>query len=170
MDSSGDPPVVKRDVVRLVVLDVRDRILLLRVRDPLRPELGTCWELPGGGIEPGETYAAAAVRELREETGIVVRPADIAPPTWRRRVTFLHAGRRRLQDERVALARMAVPGPPVDGAGRLGDEKAAYCGHRWWPIRAVETSAERFYPSRLPALLGPFLAGERIDEPFERFS
>jgi len=28
-------------------------------------------------------------------------------------------------------------------------------------------SSERFYPGRLPDLLGPFLAGDRVDEPFE---
>lgn len=36
--------------------------------------LGGLWEFPGGKREPGETLPQAVVREVREETGIVVRP------------------------------------------------------------------------------------------------
>ena len=42
-----DLPVVERDVVRVMIMDIEDRILLFRIREPLYPEEGTCWELPG---------------------------------------------------------------------------------------------------------------------------
>jgi ADP-ribose pyrophosphatase YjhB (NUDIX family) len=57
--------------VGAVVLRGRDVLLIRRGRPP-RP--GT-WTLPGGRVEPGETIAGALAREVREETGLVVRPA-----------------------------------------------------------------------------------------------
>lgn len=36
------------------------------------------WDIPKGEAEPGEDFAAAAARELREETGIAVAPGDLA--------------------------------------------------------------------------------------------
>jgi mutator protein MutT len=36
------------------------------------PPLEGCWSVPGGKVELGETTAAAAVREVGEETGIAV--------------------------------------------------------------------------------------------------
>ena len=46
-----------------------DEILMVRHAEPTR----SYWTLPGGGVEPGETAAAAAVREVFEETGLRVR-------------------------------------------------------------------------------------------------
>jgi ADP-ribose pyrophosphatase YjhB (NUDIX family) len=37
------------------------------------------WALPGGGAEEGGSFARTAVDELREETGLVARPADLVP-------------------------------------------------------------------------------------------
>jgi 8-oxo-dGTP pyrophosphatase MutT (NUDIX family) len=162
--------VVERSVVRAVVLDIRERVLLFHTRDPTYPELGTWWELPGGGIDPGETFRTAAVRELAEEAGIVVPLDRVGQPGWRRRATFRYRGERRVNNEVIVLVRLSAAGPAVDGRGRVGFEDEDYFDFRWWPVTEVTGSADRFYPGRLPDLLGPFLAGTPIDEPFERWS
>jgi len=41
---------------------------------------------------------------------------------------------------------------------------------RWWPRDELLATSERCYPGRLAELLPAFLAGERIDEPFEMWS
>jgi 8-oxo-dGTP diphosphatase len=51
------------------VRDALGRLLLVqRAKDPNRG----CWSLPGGRLEPGESAAEAAAREVYEETGIRV--------------------------------------------------------------------------------------------------
>jgi 8-oxo-dGTP pyrophosphatase MutT (NUDIX family) len=170
VELSEDLPVVERRVVRLVVLDAAGRVLLLHTWDSTDPTLGTCWELPGGGIEPGETLVDAAVRELREETGIAAHADQVGRATWRRDATYRYRGERRLQHERVVGVRLPGLTPRVDTWRRDDNERADCFGARWWAQREVIESEDRFYPGRLPELLPRFIAGEEINEPFERWS
>lgn len=54
-----------------ILRDERGFVLLQRTTEDNR------WSLPGGAIDPGETPSQAVVREVREETGLIVRPTHI---------------------------------------------------------------------------------------------
>ncbi len=58
-----------RIAVRALLLDA-GAILLARSYDRYAPDR-LWWELPGGGVDPGESRDEALRRELREETGYV---------------------------------------------------------------------------------------------------
>jgi 8-oxo-dGTP pyrophosphatase MutT (NUDIX family) len=76
-----------RKSARIVVLDPAGAVLLVRYQDPLaadpsKPELLTYWVPPGGGVDEGESYERAAIRELEEENrhrAFGSRPADLVP-------------------------------------------------------------------------------------------
>jgi 8-oxo-dGTP pyrophosphatase MutT (NUDIX family) len=160
---------LERDAVRVVLSDGGGRVLLFHVLTPDQAPDGW-WELPGGGLGPGESYLEAAIREIREETGLVLDPAQVSPPSWRRDSTWMSRGKRRLQHEVVVHARIAADQPAIIDGGRTPQEVEDFITFRWWQVREITGSRQRFYPGRLPELLPAFLAGEAIDEPFELWS
>ncbi len=67
----GEPPLVVRAASGVVLRDTTGRVLLMR-----RAGENT-WGIPGGGVEPGESWKDAALRECLEETGWQARIEEL---------------------------------------------------------------------------------------------
>ena len=144
-DTAEEP---QRRAGRVIVLDPDDRVLLLRYDED--PPAGRHWATPGGGLDPGESYVAAASRELAEETGW----DDVAllGEVHQHMRLIMHMGRPLRQHERLFLARTS------QARRALGDVAAMHAcdgiaAWRWWTLDELDTTAELVWPRGLAALI-----------------
>ena len=77
-----DETPILRPAARVLLIDGKDRLLLIRAR----LETEEVWLTPGGGVKEGETFEEGALRELWEETG--VGDVDLSPCVWTRTHIF----------------------------------------------------------------------------------
>jgi len=124
-------------------------VLLFRGGDPGRPQAGTWWFTPGGGIDPGESTESAARRELKEETGLAV--ARIGPVVLRRHVEHEFEGVRYAQEEEFFAVRCSRF--ELSQAGWTATERRVVVEYRWWTQAELCQSQAMIYPSDLAAVL-----------------
>jgi 8-oxo-dGTP pyrophosphatase MutT (NUDIX family) len=150
-----------------VLLDQRGHVLMLNASDPANRTKPAWWEIPGGGIDPHETSADCALRELYEEVGIT--DARIGPCVWIQDAQFTFGGMRFEQHERVHVAWLERDGHEGDfrpqGLEML--EAMAFGGHRWWEPDELLGSSERVLPYRLREFLPDLAAGRLPPEPID---
>jgi 8-oxo-dGTP pyrophosphatase MutT (NUDIX family) len=163
------PPRPWRLSARLLVVDDDSRLLMLRAHDPSDAAAGEWWEIPGGGVEPGEDTVTAAIRETAEETGYVVPAAWVGDVCWHGETTYTWLGRRHWAEMVMHVARVREPLTTRATAWAV-EEESCFLDVSWVPLGELLDRRGRCFPAALAAHLPRLLDGERIDAGFTVWS
>jgi 8-oxo-dGTP pyrophosphatase MutT (NUDIX family) len=140
---------------RVVTIDPAGRVLLFRYQDP--PPKGDHWTTPGGGVEAGEDFYAAACRELVEETGwsdVPVAPQEVLlDVNVQFSGSFMTLVR---QHDHYFIAPVATESRPLGSVAAM-HETDGIKGHRWWTLDELDATGEAVYPPGLADLVRRYL-------------
>lgn len=145
---------------RVLLLDPGGRILLVHeVIHTGHPH----WLTPGGGVESDEGPAAAAVREVFEETGIVIElPIDAEPILIQHDVWSMPPPSGLTYDQTNHFFAATVPVEVVARPQALTElEQRTHLGLRWWTVAELRATTEVVYPANLADLVDGVLGRPR---------
>jgi 8-oxo-dGTP pyrophosphatase MutT (NUDIX family) len=137
--------------VRVLVLDERDRMLLFLDSDLGLDPVAHWWVTPGGGVDPGESDHEAAVRELWEETGLVVDAGALVGPLLTRLV--VHGFSDKIVDQTEVFFAARVPTFTVDTTAHTEEEQLTVADIRWWDLDDLDRTDDDVWPRDLVAVL-----------------
>lgn len=140
-----------RPAARVLVIDPDGRVLLFRFVFERGALAGTkFWATPGGGLDEGESFEEAAVRELSEEVGLAI--PHPGPQVARREAIFRSPDGEMIQaDER--FFRIDVDRITLNRGGWTELEREVMAEHRWWSLDEIRLTREQIWPENLAELI-----------------
>jgi len=137
----------QRNAARLLVINPARQVLLFRFQHKGDALDGRdYWATPGGGLEEGETFEAAAIRELHEETGLHIDAVGISVAE-RSFSMMLPSGETVLSVERYFVVH--ADGERLTRDGWTADETRVMTEHKWWSVAELQETAETVWPENL---------------------
>ena len=138
-----------RATARIMLIDERDRIFLLKTH--FDPEVGLPprWLTPGGAIDNGESTLEAAVRELREETGMIIDPEVLGEPVLEASGRWDWADGLNYHTYTDTIYELKVQNFQPDTSGFTQDELRDILEYRWWTVDQILDSQESLAPHDL---------------------
>ena len=136
---------INRLTSRVLLFDRDDRILLFLTKAPDTSGIAR-WLTPGGGVDPGESHADAAVRELFEETGLT--GVDLGEPVWAHDFTVEWDA----ADHDTGHAEFytaVVDQFEPSSSNWTDDEHVDVLEHRWWTLAELLVTKDPYEPKEL---------------------
>ena len=140
---------VNRATSRVLLFDRDDRLLLFLTTAPDTSGVAR-WLTPGGGVDPGETHHQAAVRELQEETGLVM--SELGEPVWSHDFVVQWDAADHDTGHAEFYTATVDAFEPSD-AMWTDDERIDVLAHRWWTLAELEATTEPYEPADLVDLV-----------------
>ena len=148
-----------RETARILLTNSANEFFLLLTH--FDPEVGLPprWITPGGGIDEGETPIEAAVRELREETGISVSQEALGEKLGEIAGRWVWGDCQNHHTYVDHFYKLQVEDFELDDSGWTEDERRDVLEFRWWTLAALKATGEQIGPHGLAELIGDhFLA------------
>ncbi len=140
---------VNRLTSRILLFNEDGQVLLFLTKAPDTSGVAR-WITPGGGVDPGENHAEAAVRELFEETGMVI--VDVGEPVWSHDFTVQWDAADHDTGHAEFYSRRTETFVP-SSANWTDDERVDVVAHRWFSVAELLAAEEGFEPAELPELI-----------------
>ncbi len=150
LGSPESPEPIHRVAARVLPVNTVGEVLLLQGQDPALPG-DLHWVSVGGAVDLGETLAAAGVREMFEETGVVLAEDALVGPVHRATHPFSWDGVAYLSDNHFFAVPLAGP-VDVHFGGLEPGEVGNILQAGWWTPEALRADGTAASPD-LPDIM-----------------